>query len=290
MSLLDPREAAERDRIAFRGSARALTATLIAGVLSLAAASVIGFAIGGLFEQFRIMSLNSVFSTWETAIPVEARGWGLPVGILGSLITISQYAKWNHRYTGRQDGFAIVGPLTIVLAGLAIGTWVATTMWTTPDAVGVAVDPTFGEDEAWDAGAWILYAAQWWLPGLFALLTVLSLLGRVLSRSSRERRQSVVEQLLRSGTRVEAEVTQVPLPDPHASRSLAPVVAKFTDAWGTDRWITCTVMLPPQEFPKVGDRRPLVFDPANPGDTGRIFFSATGATDPESFQAVRAAS
>ncbi|GAD34122.1 metal-dependent amidase/aminoacylase/carboxypeptidase [Microbacterium sp. TS-1] len=290
MSLLDPREAARREQAKFRGATSALVASLIWGILSVAAAGVVGFAIGGIFEQLRAVNVNSVFGTWDTGIPVAVRGWGLPVGILLLLVCIGQYGKWNHRFSAREKGYAAIGPLTIILAGLAIGTWVATTMWIAPDAIGVAVDPTFGQNEPWGVGEWILYAGQWWLPGLLALLAVLSYIARVRALATRRRNNAVISRLLASGSRVEAEIVEAPLPAHDASRMAASLVAKFTDAVGTDRWVTTMVLIAPREVPAVGDTRPLVFDPADPGDTTRIFLSPTGKTGVDDFEPVQPAS
>ncbi len=185
MSAIDPRTAAEQRRERLRGSRRALVAVLLSALLSLLAAAVLGVALGGVFEQLRVVSINSVFGSWDTGIPVEVRAWGLPVGILGSVVALGQYSRWNHAWTGRDDVHAVVGPLPLALAGLTVGTAVSTTMWTPPDAVGVAVDTTFSHDEPWGIGEWILYAGQWWLPALLALLTLLSLLARDRIGSSR---------------------------------------------------------------------------------------------------------
>lgn len=54
-------------------------------------------------------------------------------------------------------------------------------LWTQPDAVVVAVDPTFSNDEPRGIGEWIFYSAQWWLPGLLSLLALMSLWGRIIT-------------------------------------------------------------------------------------------------------------
>lgn len=287
MSVIDPRESARQKHAAYRGSAAALTATLIWGLLALAAATVIGFALGGVFEQLRIVNINSVFGTRETGTPVAFRAWGLPLGILASIVCLGLYGTWNHRYTGRDSGYAVIGPLTIILVGLAGGTWWATTLWTPPDAVGIAVDPTFSQNEPWGVGEWILYAGQWWLPGLLALLAVLSYVTRIRTLAKRRSDGGLIQQLLSAGSLVHAEIVEAPLPVPDAARMAASLVARFTDAHGTDRWVTSLVLIPPRDMPAVGDTRPLVFDPAAPGDTRRIFLSPTGRTAVDDFQPVQ---
>lgn len=289
MSLIDPREKQARRNAKYRGSTTALIATIVFGLASLATAAVIGFGVGGFVDQFRVMSLNSVFSTWDTAIPVWLRSWSLPIGIVGSIIMVGAYGTWNHRYSGRTDGYAFLGPLPIVLAGLTVGSWYATTLWTAPDAVGIAVDPTFGQNENWDAGAWIMYAAQWWLPGIFALLTLLTLLGRLGAQKRRRLDHELAAHLLANGVQVEAEVTDVPLREPNASRMMAEITVRFEDADGTSRWVKAIVVAPTKQFPTTGSRRPLLFDPADAGNVRRILFSPTGGTTPGDFVSVSAA-
>ena len=289
MSLIDPREAEARKTADLQGTPAALAATIVAGLCVLLSAALIGFAAAAVFDQFRITSINSVFSSWDTRIPVAVRGWGLPLGIIASIFSTAQYAKWNHRFTGRSTSFAGLGPLTIVLLGLTAGIWLATTLWTEPDAVGVAVDPTFSRDEPWDVGGWVLYSAKWWLPGLFALLTVLSLVGRVASGRQRSRRSAIVEELIRTGALVDAEVLEAPLPAAEASRMAAALLVSFTDRQRSTRFVRCTALLRPSELPPVGAHLPLLFDPAASGDVKRIFLSPTGGTSPEDFQPVTAA-
>ncbi|MFE6734346.1 hypothetical protein [Microbacterium sp. NPDC057650] len=187
MSLIDPRDAELRKTLDYRGSSAALTATLLFGLGALLAMAVLGFGAGGVLDQVRLVSVNSVFSDWETNIPVVVRDLAIPLGILATILCLGQYNKWNHRYTGRSDHFVILGPLTIALIGLTLGVWTSTMLWVEPDAVGVVLDPKFGEDEPWDAGTWILYTAKWWLPGILAVLTILSLVARFIGLRARKR-------------------------------------------------------------------------------------------------------
>ena len=87
----------------------------------------------------------------------------------------------------------------------------------------------FGGNEPWGVGEWILYAGQWWLPGLLALLAVLSYIARVRALATRRRNNAVISRLLASGSRVDAEIVEAPLPAHDASRMTASLVAKFTD-------------------------------------------------------------
>lgn len=289
MSLTDPVESERRTAAALRGSPAALTAALLFGAGGLLAAAVLGLGVGGVFDQLRVVTLNSVFGNWDAGVPIAVRAAAIPVGVLACILLFGQYSKWNHRYTGRTTFFAFVGPLTLVLLGLALGTWVATTMWAAPDAIGVAVDPTFHDDEPWDLGAWIMYAAQWWLPGLLALLGIASLLGRIASGRYRARNSELAAEMLRSGSLVDAEVVRSPACPTDASRVAATITLRFEDAEGRSRWVKCHLLLPPNEVPGIGAHRPLVFDPRDPGDTTRIFVSPTGRSDASDFLPARAA-
>lgn len=292
MSLIDPKAAAaERDR-KLVGSSRALTATILWGLAGLAAAAIIGFGIGGFFGQVRVMSINSVFSTWDGGIPVAVRSTALPVGIIGSIIAMGAYSAWNHRYTGRRTYYAFLGPASIVLLGLASGVLLSLPLWATPDAVGVAVDPAFHEDEAWGIGAWIMYAGIWWLPGIFIALALASIVVRLRAQRFRRRNADLAAELLTTGRLVDAEVTSSPQLSAEAmaaSRAAVSLTFAFDDGQGARRWVTCLALLPPRDVPAEGAPRPLVFDPRTPSDVKRIFVSPTGNLDPSAFVAVRAA-
>lgn len=283
VSLIDPQEAQARKNATFVGKPSALVATLILGLSLILAAGVIGFALGSVVDQFRVMNINSVFGNWDTAIPVAVRGWGLPLGILSSIVIVGQYEKWNNRYSGKNHYYVFLGPLTLILLGLAAGSWLSTTMWTEPDAVGTAVDPVFSHDEPWGIGAWVFYAAKWWLPGVLVFLALLSLWGRFASQKRRRRSEQMISTLLDEGTLTDAEVVQAPLPVPNTSRMTASFTVKFHDINGDQRWVTCSAILRPSQVPPVGSSRPLLFDPKDPEDTNRIFFSPSGGVSPEDF-------
>ncbi|QVQ51960.1 hypothetical protein J4H86_25000 [Spiractinospora alimapuensis] len=289
MSLTDPLESPRQNATELRGSPRALTATLIWGLGGCAAAGLLGLGIGGIVDQVRIVLLNSVFSSWDAGVPVALRAAAIPLGILGSILCFGQYAKWNHRFTRRATHFAFIGPASLVLIGLAVGTWAATTMWAEPDTVGIAVDPTFHNDEAWGVGAWVMYSAQWWLPGLFVLLGGLSLIGRLASNRHRTRNATLAAELLRSGILVDAEVVQSPAVSLDSARTAASVIVRFSDPAGASRWVRCSLFLPPREVPLQGEYRPLVFDPSDPGNRRRILLSPTGSLEPVDFLPTRAA-
>lgn len=165
-------------------------------------------------------------------------------------------------------------------------------MWAAPDAVGVAVDPVFHEDEAWRIGAWIMYAGIWWLPGIFIALGLTSVIGRLRAQRFRRRNADLAAELLTTGRLVDAEVTSSPQLSAEAlaaSRAAVSLTFAFDDGQGARRWVTCLALLPPREVPAEGETRRLVFDPRTPANAKRIFVSPAGDLEPSAFVAVRAA-
>ena len=283
MSTVDP-AAARRERFErHRGTTGAAVAAVFAGVLIIVTGAVAGFGFAGFLDTFRLMELNSVFSTWESQMS-SPFVW-LPIGIVASIFSWWLYSTWNHRYTGDRMRFAGVGPLTLLTAGLAGGVWIGCLSWTTPDQVGMQVDPTFGEHEPWGMGAWIFYSAQWWLPALFALFAVLFFLLGIGGRRRATRRRELVSRLIVSGRRVQGSVTESTVPSSEASQMIFSLTVTFTDLSGTDRWVKRVVRYRTTEVPPVGAPVTVLYDPSTPGDESRIFFTTGPASDPEDFLA-----
>ncbi|MCM3656270.1 DUF3592 domain-containing protein [Agromyces mediolanus] len=282
MSTIDP-AAARRERLERqRGSTGAALAAAAFALLLVATSAVIGYSFAGIFDTFRLMELNSVFSNWESQMPNTA--FGLPIGILTTIAAWAFYAKWNHRFTGDSSRFVGVGPLTLVLAGLAIGLWIGCAAWTAPDQPGMQIDPTFGEDEVWGVGAWIFYAAQWWLPALFGVLAIAAFFAGVAGRRRSAGRTALIERMLVTGRRARGVVTESTLPSGEASSVLFALTVKFTDTSGTDRWVKRVAKYRAAEVPPVGAPVTVLYDPAAPGDTSRIFVSSGPAETAADFR------
>lgn len=132
--------------------------TLGCAVLLALAGVAGGVAIAAVLEPFRMLQLNSVFSRWEA--PVEPSA--LVLAALG--ITAGAAAIFARSRPGRT-----AAGTPIWLAGAGIGLAVAAAMWAEPDAVGMTLDPVFGEHEAWRLGDWLVYRIPVWLPVAFLL-------------------------------------------------------------------------------------------------------------------------
>ena len=282
MSTLDP-AAAHRDRLERqKGSTGAALAAVLFALLLVATGALAAYALAGILDTFRLMELNSVFSNWNSEMPGTT--FLLPVGIVASIAAWALYAKWNHRFSGDATRFVGVGPLTLLLAGLAIGLWIGTASWTAPDQVGMQIDPTFGEDEVWGVGAWIFYAAQWWLPGLFGLLAVAAYFAGLGARRRSAGRSALIERMLLTGRRAPGVVTESTVPSGDSAWVLFSITVKFTDLSGTDRWVKRNVKYRTAEVPPVGAPVTVLYDPSNPGDTSRIFFASGPAATAADFR------
>lgn len=174
------------------GAGPATAATVVSAALCVVAAGAIGFALGGVFDQLRATVLNSVFGNDDSTIPPAVRGWMLPLGILAVIIAAMQYETWRIRRAdavqARDAGADGAGPSlarTLIILGVTLGFCVSALLWTSPDAIGVAVDPSFGDDESWGAGAWVLVTGQWWAPALLIALSAWSIREDLRARRSR---------------------------------------------------------------------------------------------------------
>lgn len=148
-----------------------ITALIAIGVTLIAA--LLGFGIGGLIDQVRVVTINSVFGNWETGVPTWIRGVGIPVGILGCILL-------GVIYTNRTSGKNPFLPTSsLIFLGITIGVCVSVLFWAAADEVGVAADPVFHEDDPWGLGGWIMYSAQWWLPAALLVIAAVNLVGAV---------------------------------------------------------------------------------------------------------------
>lgn len=281
MSTVDP-AAVRRERFErHRGTTAAAVAAVFSALLLVAAGAVVAYGFAGFLDTFRLMELNSVFSSWESEMGLPHL-W-LPVGIFAAIGAWALYSLWNHRFSGDTSRFVGVGPLTLLAAGLTIGIWVGCRAWTAPDQVGMEIDPTFGEDEPWGAGAWIFYASQWWLPALFAVIAVAFFLLGIAGRRRGAARRELVRTLLGTGRRTQGVVTESALPSGESARVIFTLVVKFTDLLGTDRWVKRVVKYRTAAVPPVGAPITVLYDPAAPGDESRIFLASGAAAAPEDF-------
>jgi hypothetical protein len=241
------------------------------------AGGVAGYTVIDLLDEIRLMNVNSVFSDTESAMPFV--GWLIWVALIGSAATIAIYTKFHRVWFGADATRRFPTASLLWRIGLIAGLWwTALTQLTPPDQVGVAVDPTFGHDQAWGVGEWIWYATKWWIPALVSLVLLLPVLGRV--RGGRRRARIARVQAI--GRQVPGAVTRVIDKGTVNDQPLVKWTFRFADSAGQDRWVERTDVFPVGEKPRVGTSVRVLFDPTRPGDRKRIFVSfGTGDTSSE---------
>lgn len=282
MSTVDPQQARREREARYRGSTPALTMTVVGALLVVAAGVIGGLAVSDFVLRFRMMTVNSIFS--DSPDP-ETHLWAAPSAVVGTLVAVGVYTRWNHRWSGRTTDLVGLGPLPLWLVGATACTWWATTtQWPAPDRVGVAVDPTFGHDETWGVGSWILYTAVWWLPGLLTVVTVLALVAGGATRVGRGNRRARLTDVMANGRRTTGEVTAISGgTTPDASRTLLRWTFSFVDLHGVRRWVERTEGFTHGTAPVLGGTVTVLFDPARPGDRKRIFTTTGSGDDPEDY-------
>ncbi|WBU37398.1 DUF3592 domain-containing protein [Homoserinibacter sp. YIM 151385] len=290
MSTVDPAAVRRERRERQRGSTGALLLTVLGGLLLLIAGAVFGLGFGSALDTFRIMSLNSVFAGWETSMPLGAASSGMliPAGVFGGIAAGAFYAYWNRRFAGGPGlRLAGIGPAPIALVGSAVGVSLAAAMWTEPFAVGVAVDPSFGNDEPWGAWEWIAYWAVYWVPALAIVLAILVIALGASTRRAASGREALIRELLVSGRRVPGEVTEAEVPHGDSDRVGMPWTVRFVDQSGTPRWVVEQGIFRRTAAPRLGQQVTVLFDPARPEDRRRIFVALGEGADPAAYSAHR---
>lgn len=250
---------ARRNREArYPGSATALTRTIGYGILTLLGGALAAVGIGGFTGQFRTMEILGINETSEWLDNGVPFGVFIPAAIASIpvlLFTRHRYIRWNRRYSGRDDRLIVVGPFSLVLIGSTAALWwICQVLWREPSPVG------FTDGDAWGRGTWICHRMKTWLP---ALPTSLTVIGRI------------------------TEVSGVPGAD--ASQTGISWTCQFTDSDGQSRWLERFGFSPATRYPSVGGEVWILYDPAAPADTSRIFtclpdpsmiFDEAGPDDP----------
>ncbi len=156
----------------WRGHPVVLTALVVASVATVALGVPAGLGFGGVVAQFRTMAIDSVFDDRGDANPSYAVVWGT-LGVFGCVFTAGLAGAAARRYRGRPA--RPVFPAVLALAGGTVGVWMSAREWLPPLAVGTAVDPVFHQDEPWGFWGWFFYYADWWVPALLVVVTLLVL-------------------------------------------------------------------------------------------------------------------
>lgn len=254
-----------------------LAAAVVSCVAAVACAVALGIMIGATAEDIRHSIIDSIFDDrdgnpvfWGVGTPAYL--WVIGTfGLLGFAATGSWLIDV---YRGGEKAPFILAP-AILLVVAAVVTADAST-WLEPLQVGVRVDPEFHHDVAWDAGSWVAYAADAWIPALLVVVACLGVAFAVAHSRSLRRQRTLRTRLLHEGHRSRGVIRSV------AARTAtndvgqrvvvgAAVVVGFVDAEGIEREVTRLV--------RRRDLIPLVsgvevlFDATRPDDERRTFLA-----------------
>lgn len=247
MSTTDPLEARRRHDAARIGSPAALTGVAIGLLMIAIGAALASRALFG-FAEFDASS-----DTDPPPLAIAGMIAGLPLLIIGFFVHVTA----SRRFTGRLLSAPIVGPLPILFAGIAAGSW-----W------GVLSLPSPGGLRLLPIGLTVLAAA-------FLLLSVLV-------RVRRRARRDLLADVLAHGRITDGVVVEIAEIDPTSGGLIGPITVRFADA-GTDRWVQKTGQWPRHELPATGDDVSVLYDPARPSDTSRIWLAPHGSTTAADF-------
>lgn len=245
MSIVDPAEARRRRALQQQGSPAALRRVVFWDLVLVVGATLLARAL---------FAFAAVPSEQENppAIWIAAAWVGLPAVILG----LSRHADAVRRYRGSYTGGPFPGPLALLLVGFAAGSW-----WGSADAVAVLL----------------------WIPLVVTAVAVLAIIVAVLRRARRNGNARELAAVLVAGRIVPGVITGIAEIDPSSGGLIGPITVRFTDTAGVDRWVTKTGQWSASDLPRDGDSVDVLFDPAEPGNVGRIWIGPEGSRDPADF-------
>lgn len=278
MSIADP--VVERRRERWRrheGRPAVLALTVVAAIVAVGCAVALGIMIGVTAEDIRHSIIDSVFDEresepafWGPATPAIL--WILGTfGVLGSAAT----ASWSiDAYRGGERAPVVLAPAlsAVVVAVVAIDA----TTWLEPLRVGTRVDPVFHHDVPWNAGSWVAYTADVWLPvllivALAAGIVIVAVHNRRLLEQRRLRTR-----LLREGRRVPGRIVgtaALTATNDVGQRSVvgATVDVRFTDDTGGGHRISRSIRR--RDVLAGGFAVEVLYDPVRPGDGDAVFLA-----------------
>ncbi|GLF93900.1 DUF3592 domain-containing protein [Streptomyces yaizuensis] len=154
---------------------------------------------------------------------------------------------------------------TVVNTGIAVGIVLgARSLWRRPPETGRFADPAGGAGEAWGAGPWAAWTAQYWVPAVLLFLVVLRIWVSLGYEHAERRRVARTRTVCATGVRTRGVVT--------VARESGLVIGErprlhftvwFTDRAGEARSVTRTAAFARDELPRAGDRAVVWYDPAD---------------------------
>lgn len=254
MSTTDPVAERRRREAAKLGAPRYAVALVISGGVIAAGAGVLAAML---------LSFGALDEFTEAA-PFPWPGLGMVIGLPAIIIGMLVHTGFARKYTGRLLAYPLVGPLTLMLGGGAIGGWLGWFGWPAPSG-------------SRPGGLW------WLLPAGLTVLAVLSLIAGARGRIRTRAGQRTLAGVLTTGRITAGEITAIPEIGPESGGLLGEMVVRFVDDAGTERWVQRLGQWKRHELPKTGDTVAVLFDPTAPGDTKRIWIGPADGRTAEDF-------
>jgi hypothetical protein len=215
----------------------------------------------GILDGFRLMSLNRV-SAWENSPGSMA---ALTV-IFSISVTVASMLGFAMMWT---DGRALGWPGSgsgagrfATFLGLTIGTVVAVSSWTAPEAVGRRLPLSAGHPaEKWSDVDWIVYYEPYLVPAVFALVAVVT--GALMLRAAwtAAMREDATGEIMHRGNRVAGRIEHVEFT--HNWGMGSPQFRVRVSYQGTDgpRSVVTTMATSAFAAPLVGNTVDVLYDP-----------------------------
>ncbi|MEV1119508.1 DUF3592 domain-containing protein [Actinosynnema sp. NPDC049800] len=214
----------------------------------------------GLLDGFRLMALDRVDAWGRGPSTISLIVvFGVFVTIASTLGFAMSWADWGASWwSGTGSG---VGRFATFL-GLAIGTALAASSWTVPEAVGGRPAADGRPGEAWMLVDWVVYYAPYLLPGVFAELTVVT--GALLVHAARKTaRQDASPDLEHTGWRVTGRIDHVEFTHDWGMGSPRFAVRVTYQGTSGPRTAVATMITSVFAAPVVGAAVDVFYDPAD---------------------------
>lgn len=211
----------------------------------------------GILDGFRLMSLNRL-SAWEDG-PGSMVALTVIFSIAVTIASMLGFAMmWTSGWPGTGSG---VGSFATFL-GLTIGTAIAMSSWTAPEAVGERLPFDDGQPpEKWSDVDWVVYYEPYLVPAVFALAAVVT--GGLVLRATwtAAMREDATGGIMHRGNRVTGRIDHVEFT--HAWGMGSPEFRVRVSYPGTDgpRTVVTTMTTSAFEAPVIGGTVDVFYDP-----------------------------
>jgi hypothetical protein len=284
MSIADPVVERRERRRRREGRPALLALIIVAVIVAVGCAVAIGIMIGATVEDIRHSIIDSIFDDRQS----EPMFWGPATsgilwvlgtfGLLGSAAT----ASWAiDAYRGGERTPVVLVPAlsAVVVAVVAIDA----TGWLEPLRVGTRVDPEFHHDVPWNAGSWVAYTADIWLPVLLVIALAAGIVVVAVHNRRLLEQRRLRTRLLREGGRVPGRIVGMvarTATNDVGQRSVvgATVDVRYTDTAGIEHRLRRSIRR--RDVLAGGFAVEVLYDPARPGDDETVFLAFDRDPDP----------